>query len=121
LFDWLQVPFKDREKAREFYRDSIQSTKAELPDKPRAVLEALKKMVPGTDAPLVVNSDQLTFKGGSVGYIPPGELGKILKDFGLVKKKDRIRVDGKKLTQWTINRDKLQTLCERWRVGDEED
>jgi hypothetical protein len=121
LFDWLQVPFKDREKARVFYRGSIQSTKAELPEKPRAVLEALQKMASSSNGPLIVNSNQLTFKSGSAGYIPPGELGKILKDFGLVKGKDRVTVEEKKVTQWTINREKLQILCDRWRIDGEED
>jgi hypothetical protein len=122
LFDWLQVPVEDREKARAFYRASIPSTKAELPERDRAVLETLKTASAATSGPLAVTADDLNLQRETSDlYIPPSHVGQIIKNHGLAEEKRRVRVSNKKVTQWVINRRKLQTLCERWRLGDEEE
>lgn len=90
MFDWLDVPGHDREAAREFYRGSIPSTKAELDDCGREVLRALQAL--SDDGPLLeVSSDDVAsaIKKAGGGGFGASRIGSRLRDLGLVL--DRLR------------------------------
>ncbi len=112
VLEWMDVPMEWREAAREFYRKSIISTKAELSRDQRSILEELARAE--VDGPLVINSTDFKTSPYRVG---PTKLGIILSDFQLVLAKSRPRLNGKKCTAWEIDRDQLAKLIEAWEIG----
>ncbi len=78
VFDWMDVPVEQREQARAFYRKSITSTRAELSQDQRIVLEELAGIDAAlSEGPLVINSREFR----TTSYVPPIKLGTILGDF----------------------------------------
>ncbi len=118
LFEWLDVPEEDREAARQFYRQSIPNTKAELDERTHALFEALADLAPDADENFEVRSDTLskTLRDHSGEFCGPSRIGSLLKDHGLVRSKDRPRTDGQRLTIWGINGSRLRHLLEAWEI-----
>lgn len=120
LFEWLDVPEEDREAARQFYRQSIPNTKAELDDETLALLGALSALADGAGNRLDVRSDELTHELRAQGsqYLGPAKIGSRLSDLGLILAKDRrTRANGKRLTSWTINTERLDRQMHAWGIA----
>ena len=118
LFEWLDVPEEDREAARAFYRASLPSTKAELDEGTKALLFALRSLSNGSKDDFPVRSDELVHK---LSHIIEPEwteswIGSRLKDHGLVLSKTRSRVNGRRITAWVINAERLRHQLKAWNL-----
>ena len=117
--EWLGVPEEHRDAARDFYRKSIPSVKAELDPVKREVLAALMERCSGVSADFPVQSDELerrVRKELPDELVDTTKLGRMLDGFGLVVKRDRPRVNGKRVTSWTINKARLEDQAKSWKV-----
>lgn len=117
VFEWLDVPEADRETAREFYRSSITSTKAELDDTTEAILRSLQ-VVLDQNGDGKVRSDELAewVEIDLDRTINPGRLGKRLHELGLVRDSRRVRTEEGRPTEWTINQEGLKKQLQAWKL-----
>lgn len=116
---WLDIPESHRIAARDFYRKSIPSVKAELDPVKREVLTALMEQAAEASADFPVQSDELerrVRKELPDDFVDATKLGRMLYGFGLVVEKDRPRVNGKRVTSWIINKARLEDQAKRWKV-----
>lgn len=104
VFEWMGVPEEDAEAALAFFKQSLPSTTAELPDKERGILEKLLALDVGK-SDSIVTSDQV-----SPSYL----VGRVLKDHSLIKAKRRVTKPSGKVTEWTIDADRLERLATAW-------
>jgi len=122
LFEWLTVPDLDREDARRFFNASLNSTKAELDEKTRALLLALAVLAKDSVGDFEARSDEVA--GGIKAILGTGVdeswIGSSLKDLGLALKKRRTRCNGRRLMVWKISASSLRHLLVAWKLLDGE-
>ena len=107
-FEWMGVPEADAEAALAFFKQSLPSTTAELPETERKVLEKLLTL-DGKTSDGSVMSDQTALSAHLVG--------RILKDHSLIISKRRVLSDeGNKVTEWIIDRERLARLTVAWKL-----
>lgn len=117
--EWLDIPDGDRKASIEYFRKSWSNTVAELPPESEALLRALGELADGTDDPLEIDSPDLIPKVQSNHDVSDAKVGSMLRDLGLVIRKDRPRLsDGSRITRWTINRSRLERMIKRWGLAE---
>jgi len=118
LMEWMDVPEEDREAARAFYRASLPSTKAELDEGTKALLFALRSLANGSKDDFPVHSDELVDRLSHIidHELTVSRIGSRLKDLGIVVTRTRPRVNGRRITAWVINAERLRHRLEAWNL-----
>jgi hypothetical protein len=120
IFEWLSVPEEHRIAARDFYRKSIPSVKADLDPWKRDLLCTLVSRAAPGQKEIVVRSNELRSclpeAPDGLRDVDPGLLGRTLKALGLVVSDRRIMVNGKKVTEWKINAERVNGFAHSWGI-----
>ena len=123
LFEWLSVPQEDRDAAREFYKASLPSTKAELDEGVATLMRALYRLSGEATEAFEVQSDEVASEMRQIAETGFREhwIGTELKAQGLVLAKRRERTNGRKVTVYRINTERLRDRLRAWNLLESEE
>ncbi len=117
----MDVPEEDREAARQFYLQSIPSTKATLSQYDEALLPGLALEGNGAESRFDVPSDKLvtTIKNSEGLDLGEAWIGRRIRELGLLVDNHRVRGGQRRLMVWTIDGQRLKHQLKAWKIVDE--